>query len=99
MRLHIEPIYGSGWFRRNESVAVPPEFDVVVSKVESGRPFKTAIGLVSERNHLLDGLWIRLTARHAEEDGRCNLEAFKARPDLRVSPTVTGFVIATQISN
>jgi hypothetical protein len=27
-------------------------------------------------------MWIELTARHTENDGNCNLEAFTERPDF-----------------
>jgi hypothetical protein len=82
---------------------MPPRFDleVALTLLDSSDRLLCALGTVNQLDHQLTGLWIRLTARHAET-GYYELEAFAEKPDLRdprdrhfsnwESPKVTGFV-------
>ncbi len=77
-QLRVEPIYGWGWFQGETLLDVPPPCQVVAA-VEEGPSF-LAVGQVMEPSHFLDGLWIRLSQRHRDWDGCCDLEAFRAKP-------------------
>jgi hypothetical protein len=101
MKLHVQPVYGWGWFdSKTVSLDVPEPFDLVVSVVEKGSPFKTALGKVEVATHSLFGLWVLLTQRHGSD---FNLSAFKEMPVLpdisEHPPYLTGFANVTTASH
>lgn len=60
---------------------VPPEFRLDVDVLESGEPFRLAIGQVTEPNHSLTGLWVALAERTRWPDHTdYNLVAYTERP-------------------
>jgi hypothetical protein len=84
---------------------MPERFELRVTAAlpdSSGR-LLVALGQVGLPEHQLAGLWILLTARHIEDSGYYNLEAFTEKPDSerlvaarttnRALPKVTGFVL------
>jgi hypothetical protein len=101
INLHVHPIYGWGWFdSKTTSLEVPEPFDLVVSIIEKGNLFKTALGHVDTANHPLFGLWILLLRRHGTD---YTLMAFKEKPDVlnisQESSHLTGYVTITESSN
>jgi hypothetical protein len=55
-----------------------------------GLPPSALEGLVSADGHPLDGLWVKLTARHVGDDSHYNLTCFPTYPGKKE----TGWVIA-----
>jgi hypothetical protein len=97
MKLHVQPIYGWGWFdSENASVAVPEPFALAVSVGEEGDSFRVWLGQAENPAHSLTGLWILLNQRH---DSCYSLRAFTGKPDLQKTPgpvpCLTGYVMVT----
>lgn len=98
MKLQVTPGYGWGWFLKDgDLLDVPPPFDLEVTILEAGSPFKVALGQASGV-HPLSGLWIVLAQRHLPLDGECNLYAFRDKPAVPKipepfpqEPELTGF--------
>src|SRR5215813_5170678 len=84
MKLKVQPIWGHGWSNATRAFEVPAEFDLEASEVlpdRSGR-LLGALGQVDQPKHQLAGFWVLLSARHIEDSGYYNLEAFTEKPDL-----------------
>ena len=98
----VKPVYGYGWYTAAmQAREVPPEFAVELEVIERGFPFRTAMGLVTERNHLLTDLWIVLLQRTAGSEPSYNLDAYNETPllDSVQKPVLTGFAMVFPISN
>jgi hypothetical protein len=97
MKLHVQPIYGWGWFdSENTSVDVPEPFALAVSVVEEGDSFKVWLGQVENPTHSLTGLWILLNQRHTSY---YSLLAFSDKPNRHeipgLVPCLTGYARVT----
>ena len=70
-------MYGWGWFRQGDdrSVEVPPPFAIDAQITNDKGAFRAG-GKVNLADHMLNGLWVRLSQRHTEWDGDCNLAAY-----------------------
>ncbi len=96
MKLAVKPIYGWGWRNPDGGVAVPQPFELDVSVIEPGEPFRTAVGRIEATSHPLSGLWVLMSRRHPPADGEdahVNLSAFHEKPvddSVRV-PRFTGY--------
>jgi hypothetical protein len=84
VKLRLQPIWGHGWSNATRAFEVPAEFDLEVSEVLRDRNDRLlgTLGQVDEPKHQLAGFWVLLTARHREDSGYYNLEAFNEKPDL-----------------
>jgi hypothetical protein len=104
VNLTLQPIWGYGWSSASRAFEVPAAFelDAAATLPDGSGRLLSAVGQVHQPNHLLDGLWILLTARHVEDSGYYVLEAFAEQPGLKhprdacgpglIPPKVTGFV-------
>ena len=94
MKIRVKPIYGWGWHAEDEShsmtaVKVPPEFDL---DIEINEQPHSGLGLVTESNHPLTGMWISLQSRGMGY----NLAAFLENPNIKKDkPRITGYADVT----
>ena len=100
MKIRVQPVYGYGWLNANrEGVEVPAPFDLSVRVFAEGAPFKGAVGLLSDRDHPLSGMWISVWLRHVIEGvASYSLRATESEPAKPFSdsdPCITGFAEIT----
>ena len=102
MWVRVTPVLGYGWRSvggLRPPMRVPDRFSLEITILTDGHPFREAIGLVSEPNHPLTGLWIVLSERTQSVEQTYDLSAFFEKPrDLArpaIAPTITGFCICT----
>lgn len=100
IRLRVTPIRGCAWFDcTNESVTLPPPFELDASILEISSPFLPMLGHVSSTDHPLGGQWVYLAQRH--KPGECILCVYSERPSDTKSahPTMTGCANVVTLHN
>ena len=93
MKLLVKPIYGYGWSDGNQTIDVPPPFELEITATSRGEPFGAALGELGLADHPLSGKWICLSPRRAPYDGDCNLFAFNEMPDI-TKPLSTNLAVS-----
>ena len=102
MKVRVKPAYGYGWYTAAMQMSeVPPAFSVDLEIIDPDSPFRAAMGLVAERDHLLTGLWVVLQQRTSGNEHTYNLDAYKEKPQFEgmQTPAITGFAMVAPNSN